>query len=113
MDMFRAIRAYRPAIVAAFFSLLIVGVLSPLRDSELTYGLFKMLRWVPLVGLAFAFGYGGWVTFRFNQAERGEGLLCTRCGGPLGPERTGYASRGGAYRTCYACGDNINHSHYE
>lgn len=112
MDLFRAIRAYWPAIVAAVFSLLIVGVLSPLRDSELAYGLFKVLRWVPLVGLAFAFGYGGWVTFRFSQADRGVGLLC-RCGGPLGAERTGYASRGGAYRPCYACGDNVNHRHYE
>lgn len=109
MDWFKVIRAYWPAIVALVFSFLVMGALTPLRNSQLTAGLFEMLRWLPLAGMGLSFFYGVWVTYRLAQAERGAGHLCPRCHGPLGHERDG---RYGDYRRCLTCGHNANHRHY-
>ena len=103
------IRAYWPAIAAMAFSLLAVGVISPLRHSSFGTELMASLRWVPLGGLAVALLYGAWVTFRSWQAERGHGCLCPLCMGPLGHERSG---RYGDYRRCLLCGHNANERHY-
>lgn len=109
MDWFKLIRAYWPAIVAFVSSLFAMSVLAPLRDSPLTSGLFDLLRWVPVAGMGFVLFYGGWVTYRLVQAERGDGPLCPRCGGPLGVEK--YAPYC-PHRTCLACGKHANERHY-
>ncbi len=109
MDLFIMIRAYRPAIVATVGSFLAMAVLVPLKDSALTVGMFELLRWVPLAGLGFALFYAGWVTYRLVQAERGDGPLCPRCGGPLGIEKYEPYS---PHRTCLACGKHANERYY-
>ena len=109
MDWFKVIRAYRPAIVACVASFLAIAVLAPLRDISVASGMFEILRWVPLAGMGFALFYGGWVTYRFAQAENGNGPLCPRCGGPLGAEK--YAPYS-PHRTCLACGNHANERHY-
>ena len=109
MDWLKTIRAYWPAIVATVVSFLAMAVLAPLRGSSLTAGMFDVLRWVPLAGMGFALLYGGWVTYRLVQAERGEGPLCPRCGGPLGIEKHEPYS---PHRTCLACGKHANERHY-
>ena len=110
MDWFNTIRAYWPAIVAIVVSFVLIAVLSPLKDSALTVGMFNVLRWAPLAGLGFALLYGGWVTYRLVQAERGEGHLCPYCGGPLGIEKYEPYS---PHRTCLACGKHSNERHYQ
>lgn len=109
MDWFKTIRAYWPAIVATVVSFFAMAVLAPLKGSALTVGMFDVLRWVPLAGLGFALLYGGWVTYRLVQAERGDGPLCPRCGGPLGFEKCEPYS---PHRTCLACGKHANGRHY-
>lgn len=109
MDWFKTIRAYWPAIVAVFFSFVVMALLAPLRNIELMADLFNVLQWLPLAGLGYGLLYGLWVTYRLVQAERGDGHLCVRCGGPLGLERSG---RFGEYRQCIACGHNVNYRHY-
>lgn len=109
MDWIKIIRAYWPAIFAVAFSCFGMAIVSPLRESELTVGLFTIWRWLPLGALVFGLSYGGWVTCRLFQAERGRGHLCPRCSGPLGHERKG---RYGDYRRCLACGYNANQRHY-
>lgn len=108
-----AIRAYGPAVVALLVVVLSMVVLSRWQASPMLAGLVVLGRWVPLLALAVTFGLVVASSYRLWRWQRGEGPDCTRCGGPLGHERTGYASRGGAYRRCYACGDNVNHRHYE
>ena len=109
MDWLKVLRVYWPTIVAVAFSFFGMAILSPLRESELTAGLFTTLRWLPLGTLLVGMVYGGWVTYRLTQAERGRGHLCPRCYGPLGHEQNG---RYGDYRRCLACGYNANERHY-
>lgn len=52
-------------------------------------------------------------TYRLLKWQRGAGIDCPHCGGPLGHERIGRERMGGAYRRCYGCGNNVNHRHYE
>lgn len=108
-----AVRAYAPSVVALLFTAASMFMLSSLPDSPLTHGLMQGFRWVPLLGLVAATGLFVAPTYRLVQWHRGVGPTCPTCGGPLGRERTGYLSRGGAYRRCYACGDNVNHRHYK
>lgn len=109
MDWFKAIRAYWPAIAATVVSIFAMVVLAPLRDSAFTASMFDVLRWGPLVGMGFALFYGSWVTYRLVQAERGDGLLCPRCGGPLGIEKYEPYS---PHRTCLTCGKHANERYY-
>lgn len=109
MDWIKTVRAYWPAIVVALASFLAMAFLAPLKGSTLASGMFDVLRWVPLAGIGFALMYGAWVTYRLTQAERGEGFLCPRCGGPLGVEKYEPYS---PHRTCLACGSHINQRHY-
>lgn len=110
MDWFRTIRVYWPAIVATVASTVAMAALAPLRGSPLTSGMFDVLRWAPLAGIGFALLYGGWVTYRLAQAERGHGPLCPCCGGPLGVEKHAPYS---PHRTCLACGKHANERHYQ
>jgi len=109
MDVVRFARAYWPSLVAVAASVLAMVVLLPLKDIPQTIGLFLYLRWVPMAGLAFAVVYGAWITYRFRQAEQGEGPLCPYCGGPLGVEKFKPFS---PHRTCLACGKHANERHY-
>ena len=84
-------------------------LLTGASDIDLLGGMFDVLRWVPLAGLGFALFYGGWVTYRLVQAERGDGPLCPRCGGPLGFEKYEPYS---PHRTCLACGKHVNERYY-
>lgn len=108
-----AVRAYAPSVVALLFAAVSMFTLSSLPDSPLTHGLVQSFLWVPLLGLVAASGLFVTPTYRLVQWHRGVGPSCQTCGGPLGHERSGCVSRGGAYRRCYACGDNVNHRHYE
>jgi len=54
-----------------------------------------------------------WASWLLWRAERGLGLLCDACGGPLGFERTGHANRGGRYRKCLCCARNVNRRYYD
>lgn len=108
-----AIRAYAPSVVALLFASVSMFMLSGLPDSPLVQGLAQSFRLVPLLGLMAAAGLFVAPTYRLMQWHRGVGPSCPTCGGPLGHERAGCESRGGAYRRCYACGDNVNHRHYE
>ena len=109
MDWFKVARAYWPAIVAVVFSFLAMGALAPLRDSQMTAGIFATFRWLPVGGMAFGLFYAGWVTYRLAQAEQGKGYVCPRCGGPLGQEQDG---RYGEYRRCLTCGHNVSRRYY-
>lgn len=109
MSWLQAIRVYWPALVALVTSLLIDYIFAPLRDNPLTISIFEVLRWVPLFGVVFSMIYGGWITLRLWQAERGLGPLCPRCGGPLGAEK--YAPYS-PHRTCLVCGEHANERHY-
>lgn len=109
MDWLKMIYAYRLAIVAAAASFFAMIVLAPLKGSPLTAGIFEILSWLPLLGLGCSLLNGGWVTYRLLQAERGGGLLCPHCGGPLGLEKyTSYSP----HRTCLSCGRHANERHY-
>ncbi|CEH40232.1 conserved hypothetical protein [Xanthomonas citri pv. citri] len=109
-----AVRAYAPCVVSLLFTAALMFMLLGLPDSPLlAQGLIQSFRWVPLLGLVTATGLFVAPTYRLVQWHRGVGASCPACGGPLGHERAGYASRGGAYRRCYACGNNVNHHHYE
>ena len=107
------IRAYWPAVVMLVIAVVSAALLSSLPTSPLLAGVAVLGRWVPLLALAATVGLWLGPTYRLVQWERGKGPECPRCLGPLGHERAGYASRGGAYRQCYMCGDNVNHRHYE
>lgn len=107
------VRAYGPSVVALLFAGMLMFLLSGLPDSPLTQGLTQGFRWVPLLALIVAAGLFVAPTYRLVQWHRGAGLSCPTCDGPLGHERAGHVSRGGAFRRCYACGANINHKHYE
>jgi hypothetical protein len=108
-----AVRAYAPSVAALLLAAASMFMLSGLPDSPLAHGLVHGFRWVSLLGLVAATGLFVAPTYRLVQWHRGVGPRCPTCDGPLGHERAGYASRGGAYRRCYACGDNVNHRHYE
>lgn len=108
-----AVRAYGPAACALLVAAISIAVLSRWQASPLLAGFVAVGRWVPPMALVATLGLLVAPTYRLVRWQRGEGPDCPRCGGPLGHERVGYASRGGAYRRCYACGDNVNHRHYE
>ncbi|GAB2621278.1 hypothetical protein [Novilysobacter erysipheiresistens] len=107
-----AVRAYVPTAGLLLAALVSTGVLTRLQASPLLAGLVSGGKWLPVLLLTAAVVHFAWVTYRLCQADKGKGLLCG-CGGLLGHERAGRASRGGAYRRCYACGRNINHHRYE
>lgn len=108
-----AIRAYAPAVGALVFAAVAMIVVTGWQANPSLTGFVEIGRWVSLLGLAVT----GWLvaapTYRLLRWQRGAGPCCPNCDGPLGHERAGYANRGGAYRKCYACGDNVNHRHYE
>lgn len=108
-----AVRAYGPAAFALLVTVVSVAVLSRWQTSLLLAGFVAVGRWVPLLAVAATFGLLVASTYRLLRWQRGEGPDCPRCSGPLGHERPGHATRGGAYRRCYSCGDNVNHRHYE
>lgn len=108
-----AVRAYGPAAFALLVAVVAVAVLSRWQANPMLAGFVVVGRWVPLLALAATFGLLVAPTYRLVQWQRGQGPGCPRCGGPLGHERIGHTRMGGAYRRCYACGDNVNHRHYE
>lgn len=106
-------RAYAPAagLLVLVLALAVAMALTGLQAGPIVAGLIGVPKWVPVALFVAGLLQAGWVTYRLWQAHNGEGQLC-HCGGLLGAEREGRADRGGAYRRCYACGDNINHRHY-
>lgn len=84
-------------------------VLIRIAGNQYARSFFEMVWWVPFAGFAAAALHAGYVIFRMWQAENGEGLICVRCGGPLGGEKDG---RYGEYRSCMSCGKNINNRNY-
>lgn len=108
-----AVRAYSPAAFALLVTVVSAAVFSQWQASPLLAEFAVVSRWVPMLALAATVWLVAAPTYRLVQWHRGRVFDCPRCGGPLGHERTGYTSRGGAYRRCYACGDNVNHRRYE
>ena len=108
-----AVRAYWPAAFALLVAVVSMAVLSQWQASPLLAGFVVVEHWVPLLALAATLWLVAAPTYRLVQWQRGQGFDCPRCGGPLGHERIGHERMGGAYRRCYACGDNVNHRHYE
>lgn len=49
------------------------------------------------------------VTARLLLWSHGYGVMCDKCGGPLGREKSG---RYGVYRTCLGCGTHRNEKHW-
>ncbi|SDX70529.1 hypothetical protein [Lysobacter enzymogenes] len=107
------VRAFGPAAVALLVAMLTMAILSHWQATPLLAELMVVGRWIPLLALVASLWLLLAPIYRLWQWQRGKGPNCPRCDGPLGYERAGYASRGGAYRRCYACGDNVNHRHYE
>lgn len=107
-----ALRAYGPAAFVLLAAVVCMTVLLSWQTSPLLAGAVSGARWVPLVMLLVASGLAIDTTFRLVRWQRGVHPSCPKCGGPLGHERTGCARMGGAYRRCYACGNNVNHRHY-
>lgn len=101
-------KALLPGIYWMAVSLVVITILSGLRDSSHTSALFGVLRWGP----AAMFGWGiclmGRAAFRLWQWHQGVGPICS-CGGLLGSEIHG---RFGSYRKCLACSNNVNQRHY-
>jgi hypothetical protein len=107
------VRAYAPAGILFVFALLVMQPIGGLRDSAIGAGFFTAFRCVPVAMTGWALLLASTASYRLWRWERGDGPHCVFCGGPLGHERDGKASRGGAYRKCYACGKYVNHRHYE
>lgn len=115
MDQWNAVgmRAFGPAVIVLLITGLLMVVLSNVPANLFLAGFAAIVRWVPLVALAAMAWLVVAPAYRLWRWQRGEGPSCPHCSGPLGHERAGYSSRGGAFRRCYACGGNINHRHYE
>src|SRR5690554_5326853 len=107
------VRAYGPSVVALLFAGFSLVILSRLPESPVTQEPVYVLRWIPPFALVAATVLFVVPTYRLLQWQKGVGLSCPTCGGPLGRERDGRASRGGAFRQCYACRKNVNHRQYE
>jgi hypothetical protein len=112
-DGWMLLRAYLPAGLWLGAALLATAVLAGLGDSPITASLFTTLRWVPIGMAGWAFLLFGSASYRLWQWEKGAAPACNRCGGPLGREWEGRSDRGGAFRQCLACAQNINHRYYE
>lgn len=114
MDRFdlQSLRAYAPSIALCGAGLLALYVLAGWVDKPVLAAFAQTFKWPAFAAVVAGLGHCTWVTWRLWRAEQGVGLLC-RCGGLLGAERDGRASRGGRYRRCLACGTNVNHRHYE
>lgn len=107
-----AIRSYWRAAFSLLVTVVSAVVLSEWQASPLLAGFMVIVRW-PLLTLAATFALVLASMYRLMQWQRGQGLDWPCYGGPLVHERTGYLSRGGAYRRCYACGGDVNHRYYE
>ncbi|GEM_PF-1209804 len=114
---FRAIRPYLPAALLLGFAFALTFVLGPLAGSLAASPYLAQfapfVRAVAPLLVAVGLLHMLWVSWQLWRAERGLGLLCDACSGPLGFERVGRASRGGAYRKCRCCARNVNHRPYE
>jgi hypothetical protein len=109
MDWLKTIRIYWPAAVTLGSSFIAMALFAPLKANPLTAGMYDLLKCLPIAGVGFGVFYGGWITWRLIQAERGEGHICPRCSGPLGFEKHAPFS---PHRTCLACGKHANERHY-
>jgi hypothetical protein len=107
------VRAYVPAACALLVAFVSMGAVAGLQENQYSAAFMPLARWVPLLAFAGSVVLSGIATWRLVRWHRGNGPMCDRCQGPLGRERDGRADRGGAYRQCLGCGDNVNHRHYE
>ena len=105
-------RAYAPAVVALLVAAVSMIMVSGWQSHPVLAGFVVVGRWVPLLALMVTGCLVVAPTYRLLRWSRLKGPICPRCSGPLGHKRAGYANRGGAYRRCYSCGDNVNHRHY-
>lgn len=101
-----SLRAYGPASLVLLAAVVSMPILWSWQTIPLLAGVVAVARWVPFVALVVASGLAIDATFRLVQWQRGAHPSCPKCGGPLGHERPGYVQMGGAYRPCYACGNN-------
>jgi hypothetical protein len=107
------LRAYAPAVSLFGLAVLVMLLLGGLPAIPLLAGMVDVLRWVPIAMAGWASVLVCSASYRLWQWQRGDGPSCMACAGPLGHERQGRADRGGAFRSCYACGKAVNHRHYE
>jgi hypothetical protein len=107
------LRGYAPAVALFGVALLMMLLFGGLPAGPLPTKPIDMLRWAPVAIAGGSFLQFGVISYRLRRWERGDGLCCITCGGPLGHERKGHTDRGGAFRRCYACGKAVNHRHYD
>ena len=95
--------------VVAVGAFVIALKLKGLQASSVFAGIGALAPWVALAGFGAALVMIAAPTWRLWRWERGEGLICHRCGGPLGHEIDG---RYGPYRRCLACDGNTSERYY-
>lgn len=103
------VRMYAPALGALALGLLLMLPLGMLRKSPVLAGVYAMARLAPALAIAASVILGLIATVRLWRWNQGRSQLVCECGGLLGRERPGPF---GAYRTCLACGRNLNGRNY-
>lgn len=111
-DYWIALRAYASVGLVLVVALIFMGLSEGAEGNPYLIGVAKVLSWLALTATGGSFVLAATVSFRLWQWQQGNGPDCLRCGGPLGFDRQGISSYGGAYRRCWRCGGNINHRYY-
>lgn len=97
-------RALVPSGLVLAFAVALALVLKQAGAFPFLATLAGLAPWVFLAGIGLAALLASEPMYRFWQWERGEGLRCPNCGGPLGDLTDG---RYGPYHKCRCCSGNI------
>lgn len=98
------LRALVPSGLVLAFAFALAWVLKDASAAPLLAGWAAFPPWVFLGGMVIATGLAIEPLYRFWRWQRGEGLVCPNCGGPLGDRIDG---RYGPYYKCLCCSGNI------
>lgn len=102
--MFRGVASPLAVCLVAFVFAHFAGRLGAAFASQ---DMIRIAALLPIVGIAVALGWLAVFGWRLRKWERGIGLACPKCSGPLGGVREGRLYRGrrlSDYRRCYNCG---------
>lgn len=103
------IRLYSQSLILFVFGFLLILFSHYFISNIYLHQLAETFEWVPLIFIGLGFISACWVTFRAWQAEKGIGLTCDKCAGPLGRELDG---RFNQYRKCMACFNTMSENKY-
>ena len=98
------VRALVPSGLALAFAVTLALVLKQAGASPFLAALAEFAPWVFLGGLGIAVLLAIEPMYQIWQWQRGEGLVCPNCSGPLGDRIDG---RFGPYYKCLCCSRNI------